>query len=230
MIGLIGGMSWESSTEYYRRINEGVRARRGLLASARCLLWSFDFCEIDRLHRDGNWDELAARTMHAARRLEADGADMLLICSHTMHETAEYVRQAVSIPLLHIADPVAARMKAEGIHKLGLLDTAFTEEAAVYTGPLVDVHGLGVLVPNAADRALLHRAVHDEVVVCSAPTARRDAHRTVIARMVADGAEAIILERTEILPQLWPPNDSPVPMFDLIALHADAAVAMALEG
>jgi aspartate racemase len=229
MIGLIGGMSWESSAEYYRILNQGVRDRLGPTASARCLLWSFDFSEIERLQHDGDWTGLTARMIDAARRLEASGADVLLICTNTMHRMAAEVQEAVSVPLLHIADPTAARIKAAGLRKVGLLGTAFTMEGSFYQGRLHELHGLEVVVPKEQDRAIVHRIIYEELVAGKVTAASRDAYRQVIARLVANGTQAIILGCTEIM-LLVKPEDSPVPLFDTTALHAEAAVAWAFEG
>ena len=229
MIGLIGGMSWESSAEYYRILNQGVRDRLGPTASARCLLWSFDFSEIERLQHDGDWNGLTARMIDAARRLQTGGADVLLICTNTMHRMAEAVQNAVSVPLLHIADPTAQRIRKAGLKRIGLLGTAFTMEHDFYKGRLRDVHGLDVVVPDEHDRAVVHRIIYDELVAGKVVSASRDAYRQIIARLVADGAEAVILGCTEIM-SLVKPEDSPVPLFDTTALHAEAAIAMALEG
>jgi aspartate racemase len=229
MIGLIGGMSWESSAEYYRILNQGVRNRLGPTASARCLLWSFDFSEIERLQHDGDWNGLTARMIDAARRLEAGGADVLLICTNTMHRMAGEVQDAVSVPLLHIADPTAEQIKAAGLKKIGLLGTAFTMEHDFYKGRLRDLHGLDVVVPNEHDRVVVHRIIYEELVAGKITSASRDAYRQVISRLVTNGAEAVILGCTEIM-LLVRPEDSPVPLFDTTALHAEAAIAMALEG
>jgi aspartate racemase len=229
MIGLIGGMSWESSAEYYRILNQGVRDRLGPTASARCLLWSFNFSEIERLQHDGDWNGLTARMIDAARRLEAGGADVLLICTNTMHRMAREVQDAVSVPLLHIADPTAEQIKAAGLKKIGLLGTAFTMEHDFYKGRLRDLHGLDVVVPNEHDRVVVHRIIYEELVAGKVTSASRDACRQVISRLVANGAEAVILGCTEIM-LLVKPEDSPVPLFDTTALHAEAAIAMALEG
>ena len=228
MIGLIGGMSWESSAEYYRIINEGVRDRLGPTASARCLLWSFDFSEIERLQHSGDWSALTHRMQDAARRLENAGAELLLICTNTMHRMAEAVQQAVSIPLLHIADPTAKRIRAAGLRRVGLLGTAFTMEQDFYKGRLADEHGLEVLVPNEADRAIIHRVIYEELVAGVVKPSSREAYRAVIARLVGDGAEAVILGCTEIM-LLVSPDDSAVPLFDTTALHAETAVAYALK-
>ncbi|SFU67303.1 aspartate racemase [Methylobacterium sp. 174MFSha1.1] len=227
VIGLIGGMSWESSAEYYRIINETVRARLGGLRSARCLMWSFDFGEIEALQHAGRWDEAADELIAAARRLERGGADFVVICTNTMHRMADQVQAAIGLPLLHIADPTAERIRAAGLSRVGLLGTAFTMEQDFYKGRLAARHGLDVLVPEAGDRAEVHRVIYEELVQGRALPASREAYRAVIARMVANGAEAIILGCTEIM-LLVRPEDSPVPLFDTTALHAEAAVDRAL--
>ncbi|ODU21056.1 MAG: aspartate racemase [Sphingomonas sp. SCN 67-18] len=229
MIGLIGGMSWESSAEYYRIINQGVRDQLGPTASARCLLWSFDFSEIEALQHRGDWDGLTARMVDAARRLEAAGADGLLICTNTMHRMAPAVQAAVGIPLIHIADPTAERIKAGGIGTVGLLGTAFTMEHDFYKGRLAERHGLDVLVPNEADRATVHQIIYDELVAGKVLPASRDAYREVIGRLVDAGAEGVILGCTEIM-LLVRREDSPVPLFDTTALHAEAAIAWSMAG
>lgn len=227
-IGLIGGMSWESSAEYYRILNEGIRDRLGPTASARCLLWSFDFSEIEALQHRGAWDELGAMMVDAAQRLEAAGCDLLLICTNTMHLLAPRVETVVSIPLLHIADPTAEAIKAAGLGKVGLLGTAFTMEQDFYKGRLSERHGLSVVVPGEDDRAAVHRIIYEELVAGKIEAASRTAYREIIARMVEDGAEGIILGCTEIM-LLIGADDSPVPIFDTTALHAQAAIEKALD-
>ena len=227
MLGLIGGMSWESSAQYYRLINEGVRAARGPTASARCLLWSFDFAEIEALQHAGDWPALTALMIGAARRLEGAGADHLLICTNTMHLMAEEVQAAVGIPLLHIADPAGAAIHTAGLHRVGLLGTAFTMEQGFYKDRLAQRHGLEVLVPDPEDRALVHRVIYDELVAGRVTDAARQAFREVTARLVAQGAEGIVLGCTEIM-LLIGAEDSAVPLFDTTALHALAAVRLAL--
>jgi aspartate racemase len=229
MIGLIGGMSWESSAEYYRILNQGVRDRCGPTASARCLLWSFDFAEIEALQHAGDWDGLTARMVDAGRRLAAGGADFLLICTNTMHRMADAVQAAVGLPLLHIADPTAERVKAAGFRTVGLLGTAFTMEQDFYKGRLAARHGLDVMVPDAEDRATVHRIIYEELVAGKIVPESRAAYRRIIARLAQDGAEAIILGCTEIM-LLVGPADSPVPIFDTTAIHAEAAVEIALAG
>ncbi len=227
-IGLIGGMSWESSAEYYRILNEGVRDALGPTASARCLLWSFDFSEIERLQHDGQWDALGDKLADAAQRLETAGVDLLLICTNTMHKLAGAVEAAVSIPLLHIADPTAEAIKAQGLTRVGLLGTAFTMEQDFYKGRLQDKHGLEVIVPGNEDRATVHRIIYQELVAGQVLEESRQAYRAVIARLVERGAQAIILGCTEIM-LLVGPDDSAVPVFDTTALHAGAAAKAALS-
>ena len=226
VIGLIGGMSWESSAEYYRIINQAVRARLGGVRSARVLMWSFDFGEIEALQRAGRWDEAADLLADAARRLERGGADVVLLCTNTMHRMADRVQAAVTIPLLHIADPTAERIRAAGLRRVGLLGTRFTMEQAFYKGRLADRHGLDVLVPGDEDRALVHRVIYDELAQGRVEPASREAYRGVIARLVDRGAEGVILGCTEI-GLLIRPEDGPAPVFDTAVLHAEAAVEWA---
>jgi len=228
VIGLIGGMSWESSSEYYRIINQAVREKLGGLRSARCLMWSFDFGEIEALQHAGRWDDATALMIDAAQRLERGGADFFLICTNTMHRMADQVQAAVHIPLLHIADPTAERIKARGITRVGLLGTAFTMEQDFYKGRLKDKFGLDVLVPEAEDRATVHRIIYDELVQGRVEVASREAYRKIIARLIERGAEAVILGCTEIM-LLVKPEDSAVPLFDTTGIHAEAAVERALS-
>jgi aspartate racemase len=224
---MLGGMSWKSSAEYYRLINEGVRDRLGGLHSARCLMWSFDFDDIAVLQREDRWIDAAGLMVEAAQRLERGGADFLIICTNTMHKAYGQIRAAVDLPLLHIADPTAQHIKAAGHRRIGLLGTAFTMEQDFYKGRLADEHGLDVLVPDADDRATVHRIIYEELVQGKVEAASREAYRGVIRRLVAAGAEAVILGCTEIM-LLVGPEDSPVPLYDTTGLHAEAAVALAL--
>lgn len=227
-IGLIGGMSWESSAQYYRIINEAVRERLGAPHSARTLMLSVDFGEVERLQHAGDWDALAAMMVDAARRLERAGADLLLICTNTMHRMADEIAASVAVPLLHIADPTAERIKAAGHRRVGLLGTKFTMEGEFYRGRLADRHGLDVIVPDEGDRAAVHRIIYDELVASRVEPASREAYRAIIARLVARGAEAVVLGCTEIM-LLVRPEDSAVPLYDTTTLHALAAVDRALE-
>jgi aspartate racemase len=227
VIGLIGGMSWESSAEYYRIINREVRNRLGGVHSARSLMWSVDFGEIERLQHQGDWDELTTRMKDAAIRLQRGGADFVLLCTNTMHLMADAVAGAIDIPLLHIADPTAEKIKVAGFQKVGLLGTAFTMEQDFYKGRLERVFGLDVLVPDADDRRVVHEVIYKELVAGEIRPESRIAYREVIARLVAAGAEAIILGCTEIM-LLVSAEDSSVPLFDTTTIHAIAAVDRAL--
>ncbi|HEY2048850.1 MAG TPA: aspartate/glutamate racemase family protein [Caulobacteraceae bacterium] len=229
VIGLVGGMSWESSAHYYRLINEGVRDRLGGLHSARCLMWSVDFAEVAELQHAGRWEEATSVVVDAAQRLERAGADFLVICTNTMHLMADEVQAAVHLPLLHIADPTAERIRASGFSRVGLLGTAFTMEQEFYKGRLASLHGLEVLVPEAADRAVIHRVIYEELVKGRIVEASRQAYRQIIDRLVQRGAQAIIMGCTEIM-LLVKPEDSAVALFDTTALHAEAAVEWALTG
>jgi len=228
LLGMIGGMSWESSAQYYRMINEGYRAARGPTASAPCLLWSFDFAGIEELQRSGDWAGLTARMENAARSLVAAGADGLVICTNTMHLMADEVEAAAGVPLLHIADPAGAAIRKAGLNKVALLGTAFTMEQAFYRERLARRHGLEVIVPDEADRASVHRVIYDELIAGIASEPSRAAYREVIARLVERGAEAVILGCTEIM-LLVREQDSAVPLFDTTTLHAAAAVQALLQ-
>jgi aspartate racemase len=226
VIGLIGGMSWESSAEYYRIINREVRSRLGGVHSARSLMWSVDFGEIERLQHQGDWDELTKRMRDAALRLERGGADLVLLCTNTMHLMADEIAAAIAIPLLHIADPTE-KIKAAGFRKVGLLGTAFTMERDFYKGRLEKVFGLDVLVPEANDRRVVHDIIYKELVAGEVRAESRTAYREVMARLIARGAQAIILGCTEIM-LLVSEEDSSVPLFDTTTIHAIAAVDRAL--
>jgi len=227
VIGLIGGMSWESSAEYYRIINREMQKRLGGVHSARTLMWSVDFGEIERLQHSGAWDELTERMKDAALRLERGGADFIVMCTNTMHRMADAVAQVVTIPLLHIADPTGEKVKAAGFRTVGLLGTAFTMEQSFYKGRLQNKFGLHVIVPEAADRRTVHEIIYKELVVGEARPQSRTAYRDVIARLVGRGAQAVILGCTEIM-LLISEKDSTVPLFDTTTLHALAAVDRAL--
>jgi aspartate racemase len=227
VIGFIGGMSWESSAEYYRIVNQEVRARLGGVHSAKCLMWSMDFGEIERLQHDGDWSSLTAQMVAASQNLERGGADFIVICTNTMHRMADDVAAVVSIPLLHIADPTAEKIKAAGLSKVGLLGTAFTMEQDFYKGRLVSNFGLDVLIPEDADRKTVHEIIYTELVAGEVNEISRERYRQVIRRLVERGAQAIILGCTEIM-LLISQDDSPVPVFDTTKLHALAAVDMAL--
>ncbi|GAB3875737.1 aspartate/glutamate racemase family protein [Terrabacter terrigena] len=223
---MLGGMSWESSAEYYRLANELVRERVGGLASARLLLHSVDFAEVERLQAEGRWDEAGELLATAAAGLEAGGAELLLICTNTMHKVADAVERAVSIPLLHIGDVTAAAVRTEGLSRVGLLATAYTMEQPFLRERLAG-HGLTVLVPQADDRALVHRVIYEELCLGIVSEESRQAYRQVIGKLVAAGAEGIILGCTEI-ELLVDQSDSAVPVFPTTRLHVEAAVSAAL--
>ena len=224
-IGLLGGMSWTSSIEYYRVLNELVRDQRGGLHSAPLLLHSFDFDEVAALQAAGRWDDAGDLLAGAAKDLEAAGAELLLLCTNTMHKVAPAVRAAVSVPLLHIVDATAERVSAAGLGTVGLLGSSFTMEDGFYQERM-QAHGLRVLVPGKADRQLVHRVIFEELCAGVLTEASRQAYREVIARLAAAGAEGMILGCTEI-ELLVGPADSPVEVFPTTRIHAEAAVAAA---
>ena len=227
-IGLLGGMSWESSAEYYRLINEATRDRLGGLHSADCLLRSVDFCDIERLQRDGAWEQAGRRLADEARALVAGGAELLVLCTNTMHKLAGEIAGAVSIPFLHIADATAAAVRDAGHSRVGLLATAYTMEQDFYVGRLRERHGLDVLVPGDAGRAEVHRVIYEELCVGRVLDSSRDAYRSVMAELVDRGAEAILLGCTEI-DLLVGPEDASVPLFDTTRIHAEQAVDAVLR-
>lgn len=226
-IGLIGGMSWESTVPYYRLINEGIKQRLGGLHSARVVLYSVDFHDIEVLQHNGRWDEAGALLATAARALQSAGADFIVLCTNTMHKVTPAIEAAVTIPLLHIADPTAEAVRQAGIHTVGLLGTHFTMEEDFYRGRLEAQHGLEVVIPDAADRDIVHRVIYDELCLGVTREASRAVYRAVIGRLIAQGAEGIILGCTEI-GLLVKPEDAMVPLFDTTALHAASAVEFSL--
>lgn len=227
-IGLIGGMSWESTVPYYRSINELVKLRLGGLHSARLVLYSVDFHDIETLQHAGKWDEAGALLAQAARSVQAAGADCLVLCTNTMHKVAPAIEAAVAIPLLHIADPTAAEVRRAGLRQVGLLGTRFTMEQDFYRGRLQAMHGIAVLVPQDEERELVHRVIYDELCLGVVADASRAAYRKVIDALVRRGADGIILGCTEIA-MLVSQSDSPVPVFDTTSIHAASAVDFALR-
>lgn len=227
-IGLIGGMSWESSVTYYRLINEGVKARLGGLHSARLILYSVDFDDIERLQREGNWFAAGELLAAAARALEAAGADVLVLCTNTMHKVAAAIEAAVAIPLLHVADPTGAAINRTALVTVGLLGTRFTMEQDFYRDRLSERHGLKVLVPPADEREIIHRVIYEELCLGKRVEESRVRYLRIIENLAARGAEAIILGCTEIS-LLVGQEDSVVPLFDTTALHAYSAVDWALS-
>jgi aspartate racemase len=227
-IGLIGGMSWESSAEYYRIINESVQRRLGGFHSAQCLMFSVDFADIEELQRTAHWKEAADRLVGAARRLERGGAELLVLCTNTMHCVADEVAAATEIPFLHIADPTAEEIKARGITTVGLLATRYTMEQDFYRGRLTERHGLELLVPEELERTLVHDVIYNELVLGKIEDRSRHAYREIMDRLVGRGAEAIILGCPEI-ELLVSDDDANVPLFDTTRIPAERAVELALE-
>jgi aspartate racemase len=227
-IGLLGGMSWESSSEYYRLVNEEVRDRLGGLHSADCLLRSVDFAPVEELQRSGRWDAAGDLLAAEAAALQAAGAELLVLCTNTMHKLADRIEAAIDIPFVHIADTTADAVRAAGMTTVGLLATAYTMEQDFYVGRLRERHGLDVLVPGDEDRALVHRVIYDELCVGVVDDGSRDAYRRVMRDLAGRGAEGILLGCTEI-DLLVGERDSPVPVFDTTRLHARRAVELALS-
>ncbi len=228
VIGLLGGMSWESTAVYYRILNQEVRRRLGGQHSARILLYSLDFQEIERLQDAGEWNTAGQLLASDARRLERGGADLLLLCTNTMHKVAEAIEAAIDIPLIHIADATAERIKARGLSLVGLLGTRFTMEESFYRDRLTE-QGLEVLIPNSADRARVDRIIYEELCQGSAREESRDIYRKIIRALADQGAQGVILGCTEI-GLLIGPEDSPIPAFDTTRIHAERAVEQALAG
>lgn len=226
LIGMLGGMSWESTSQYYRLANEIVRDRFGGLASARILLHSVDFAEVERLQATGDWTAAGQLLAEAARGLERGGAELLVLCTNTMHKVADEITAATDLPFVHIADVTAAAVRAAGLRHVGLLATGYTMEQPFLRDRL-EAHGLSVLVPGAGDRAEVHRIIYDELCVGMVTEPSREVFRGVIGRLVDAGAEGIILGCTEI-ELLVGQDDSPVPVFPTTRLHVEAAIAAAL--
>lgn len=226
-LGLIGGMSWESTVPYYRLINEGVKQRLGGLHSAKLVLYSVDFAEVEHLQRTGDWAAAGILLAQAAQKLQGAGAEALVLCTNTMHKVADAIESAVQIPLLHIADPTAARIRQAGLGKVGLLGTRFTMEQHFYKVRLQQRHGLQVLVPPAPERDEVHRIIYEELCLGQVRDDSRRSYQRVMADLVAQGAQAIILGCTEISLLVTAENAS-VPLFDTTAIHAQAAVDWAL--
>jgi len=227
-IGLLGGMSWESTLEYYRIINQSVKARLGGTHSAQCLLYSVDFAEIEALQHAGEWDALTQAMIAAVKRLERGGADCLVICTNTMHRMADEVQAATPLPLLHIADATAAAVKAQGLHTVGLLGTSFTMQGDFYRGKLEREHNLTVLVPQQADMDTVHRIIYEELIFGIIREDSRQAYLDIIAKLSSNSAQGVILGCTEI-PLLVKQADAAVPVFDTTAIHAQTAVDWALR-
>ena len=222
LLGVIGGMSWESTALYYRGLNQRIAQRLGGHHSARLLLWSVDFAGIEALQREGRWDEAGAQMADAARALQSAGAQGLVLATNTMHRVADAIEAATPLPLLHIADPTGEAIRAAGLQRIGLIGTRFTMEQALYAGRLRERHGLEVITPDADDRATVHRVIYDELCHGRALDASSDAYRRIMERLIERGAQGVILGCTEIT-MLIGAEDARVPLFDTTALHVQAA-------
>ena len=226
-IGLLGGMSWESTALYYQWINELVKEQLGGLHSAKIVMVSLDFQEIEDLQHRNEWEASGEILSKAAQQIEAAGADFLLICTNTMHKVAPQVEAAINIPLLHIADATADAIKKQGINTIGLLGTNFTMEQDFYAGRLSEKHGLTVLIPNQRDREIVHRVIYDELVLGNVKETSRNEYLRIMAQLQDEGAEGIIEGCTEIV-MLVQQKHTAIPLFDTTAIHAKKAVEMAL--
>jgi len=226
LIGFLGGMSWESSADYYRLANQMVRDRRGGLHSARCVLYSVDFADIERMQTEGRWEEAGTTLATAAKALEAAGADFVVLCTNTMHKVAAEVAAAIDVPVLHIGDTTATAVKNAGVRRVGLLGTSYTMSQPFYADRLRS-HGLDVIVPSEEDQQTVHRIIYDELCVGVVRDESRDRYREVIRRLVGAGAEGIVYGCTEI-ELLVGPDDSAVPVFPTTRLHVHAAIDRAL--
>jgi aspartate racemase len=227
-IGLIGGMSWESSVEYYKMINEAVRAKLGGFHSAKSIMCSVDFAEIEALQHQGRWNEATQILIATAKCVEAGGADFVILCTNTMHKVADEVQKQIRIPIVHIADATAQAIKAEGFKKVGLLGTKFTMEEDFYKGRLSQKHNLEVVIPDEEGREVVHKIIYDELCMGEIKISSKKRYLDVINRLAKKGAEAIILGCTEI-GLLVKKEDVQMPLFDTTKIHAIAAVEYALQ-
>ena len=227
-IGLIGGMSWESSQEYYRIINETVEETMGGLHSAKSLMYSFDFEEIEKLQHQGDWNKLTELMIEAAKDLEKGGADFVIICTNTMHKMADQVQKNIQIPLLHIADATAEKIKEKGVNKIGLLGTKFTMEEDFYKCKLIDKYEIEVIIPNEEERQIVHEVIYNELCLGKINQSSKKRFKKIIQTLISNGAEGIILGCTEI-PLLIKQEDVEVPLFDTTTIHAKSAVENALK-
>lgn len=227
-IGLIGGMSWESSIEYYRLINETVKNKLGGLHSAKSIMYSVDFAEIETLQHQGRWSEATQMMIHAAKNIENGGADFVVICTNTMHKMAEEVEKNINIPLLHIADATAELIKSKSFETIGLLGTKFTMEEDFYKGRLEKKHRLNVIIPNDEDRNLVHKVIYDELCLGKINKTSENQFIQIINSLVSQGAQGIILGCTEI-GLLVKEENCKIPLFDTANIHAVAAVEYALK-
>jgi len=227
-IGMLGGMSWESTASYYKTINQGVKQKLGGLSSAEVCLYSVNFEEIEKLQHAGQWDETALILSKAAQSVEAGGADFLIICTNTMHKVAEQIQRNISIPLLHIADATAAKLVKKGITKAGLLGTRFTMEQDFYKDRLTERFGIEVVVPSSNDQTIVHNVIYDELCRGVINPDSKEQYLTIVKNLFEQGAQAVILGCTEIA-LLINQNDTSVPLYDTTEIHAEAAVNLALS-
>lgn len=227
-IGLIGGMSWESSIEYYRIINETAKEKLGGLHSAKSLMITVDFAEIEKLQHEGRWEDAAQILVKCAQDLERGGADFIVLCTNTMHKVADQIQANTKIPFLHIADATAEKIKSSGLQKIGLLGTRFTMEQDFYKGRLTKKYGLDVLIPNEDERELIHRVIYDELCLGVVKNDSRESYKKIMRSLVEQGAQGIILGCTEI-ELLIKQEDGSVPLFPTTTIHAVAAVEYALQ-
>ena len=227
-IGLIGGMSWESTIEYYRIINEETNKRLGGLHSAKIIMYSFDFDEIEKLQSQGRWDSATDIMIDAAKRIEKAGAEIILICTNTMHKMFTQVEESVRIPVLHILDATADAIKSKGVNKVGLLGTKFTMEQEFYKERLMRVHEIAVIIPNSQDMEKINKIIYEELCRGKIKESSKELLKKIIEKLVDEGAEGIVLGCTE-LPLIIKKEDSSVPIFDTCSLHAKKAVEISLE-
>ena len=227
-IGLIGGMSWESSLEYYRIINKTVKEKLGELHSCKCIMYSVDFAEIERLQHEGEWDQLTVQLIDIAGKLENAGAEILVICTNTMHKMADEIQQNIEIPVLHIVDATAEEIKKKKLRSVGLLGTRFTMEQDFYKGRLKEKHGIDVIVPDEREREIVHTIIYNELISGIIKDDSRKVFQNVIGNLKRQGAGGVILGCTEI-PLLIKEEDSDISLFDTITLHARKAVELALS-
>lgn len=227
-IGLLGGMSWESTAHYYREINLGIKALLGGLHSAKLAMYSVDFAEIERLQHQGDWQATAEILSNAAKHVEAAGAECLLICTNTMHKVADSIEASIAIPLIHIADATAEKLIEMKVNKVGLLGTSFTMEQDFYKGRLKEKHGLDVIVPNQTDRQMIHEVIYQELCLGKVNQASKQKYLAVIEKLKQSGADAVILGCTEI-GLLVNQTDTTIPLLDTTLIHAHKAVQFALS-
>ena len=227
-IGMLGGMSWESTLTYYRLLNEGIKNSLGGLHSASICMVSVDFDAIEKLQHADDWDAMASQLSESALAVERGGADFLIICTNTMHKIAPEIEQALSIPLLHIADATAQTLLRDGIQRVGLLGTRFTMEQAFYSRRIVDNFGIDVLIPHSRQREFVHKVIYEELCLGKINPQSKTEFLAIIAQLAAQGAQAVILGCTEIA-MLVEQRDTDVPLYDTTSIHAKAAIDFALS-